>query len=158
MQSLDTHHALFFSQDVNASKIFSEEAAQIYERAISGPLRKNQLLYFAYADFEESRLRYPEVHKIYQRYIEMEDIDPTLVSSFPFWINSCFYFFHVINVVLLFTFHPTLRFSKIYAHFFSFSMLLVWLSFVSCNYSWNSTSFLHLTVTFMVQVLLNDDV
>ncbi|KAK3887799.1 hypothetical protein Pmani_024674 [Petrolisthes manimaculis] len=64
--------------DVNASKIFSEEAAQIYERAISGPLRKNQLLYFAYADFEESRLRYPEVHKIYQRYIEMEDIDPTL--------------------------------------------------------------------------------
>ncbi|XP_047476364.1 protein suppressor of forked-like isoform X2 [Penaeus chinensis] len=64
--------------DVNASKIFSEEAAQIYERAISGPLRRNQLLYFAYADFEESRLRYQEVHKIYQRYIEMEDIDPTL--------------------------------------------------------------------------------
>ncbi|RXG61970.1 Cleavage stimulation factor subunit 3, partial [Armadillidium vulgare] len=64
--------------DVSAAKIFSEEAAQIYERAISGPLRKNQLLHFAYADFEESRLRYQEVHKIYQRYIEMEDIDPTL--------------------------------------------------------------------------------
>ena len=84
--SLVTQHELLLTnpallpQDVNASKIFSEEAAQIYERAISGPLRKNQLLYFAYADFEESRLRYPEVHKIYQRYIEMEDIDPTLVS------------------------------------------------------------------------------
>lgn len=81
------HVNITFSQDVNASKIFSEEAAQIYERAISGPLRKNQLLYFAYADFEESRLRYPEVHKIYQRYIEMEDIDPTLVSIFPWYIN-----------------------------------------------------------------------
>ncbi|KAF2368245.1 Suppressor of forked [Trinorchestia longiramus] len=64
--------------DVNASKIFSEEAGQIYERAISGPLRKNQLLYFAYADFEESRLHYQEVHKIYQRYINMPDVDPTL--------------------------------------------------------------------------------
>jgi len=64
--------------DVNASKKFSEEAQQIYERAISGPLRKNQLLFFAYADFEESRLHYAEVHKIYQRYINMPDVDPTL--------------------------------------------------------------------------------
>lgn len=64
--------------DVNASKIFSEEAGQIYERAISGALRKNQLLFFAYADFEESRLHYQEVHKIYQRYINMPDVDPTL--------------------------------------------------------------------------------
>ena len=74
-------------QDVNASKIFSEEAQQIYERAISGPLRKNQLLYFAYADFEESRLHYQEVHKIYLRYIEMDDVDPTLVGDgiFRWW-------------------------------------------------------------------------
>lgn len=85
---------------MNASKIFSEEAAQIYERAISGPLRKNQLLYFAYADFEESRLRYQEVHKIYQRYIEMEDIDPTLVSSAEsfvvekVWVKLCDFTVH----------------------------------------------------------------
>ena len=52
---------------------------QIYDRAIAGPLRKNQLLFFAYVDFEEARLQYQEVHKIYQRYIEIEDIDPTMV-------------------------------------------------------------------------------
>ena len=69
-----------YFQDVKASKNFSEEAAQMYERAISGPLMKNQLLYFAFADFEESRLKYSEVHKIYQRYIDIKDIDPTLVS------------------------------------------------------------------------------
>ena len=63
---------------MKASKTFSDEAAQMYERAISGPLMKNQLLYFAYADFEESRLKYQEVHKVYQRYIAIEDIDPTL--------------------------------------------------------------------------------
>lgn len=80
-------------QDVNASKIFSEEAAQIYERAISGPLRKNQLLFFAYADFEESRLRYQEVHKIYQRYIEMEDVDPTLVGPLFTYLSFKLQFF-----------------------------------------------------------------
>jgi len=38
------------------------------------------LLYFAYADFEEGRLKYDKVHQIYDRFLEIEDIDPTLVS------------------------------------------------------------------------------
>ncbi|KAL3271951.1 hypothetical protein HHI36_022421 [Cryptolaemus montrouzieri] len=64
--------------DVNASKLFSEEAANIFERATSTLLSKNQLLYFAYADYEEGRLKYDKVHQIYSKYLEIKDIDPTL--------------------------------------------------------------------------------
>ncbi|XP_030747492.1 protein suppressor of forked [Sitophilus oryzae] len=64
--------------DVNASKHFSEEAANVFERATSTLLNKNMLLYFAYADYEEGRLKYEKVHQIYTKYLEIEDIDPTL--------------------------------------------------------------------------------
>lgn len=64
--------------DVNASKLFSEEAANMFERATSTLLAKNMLLYFAYADYEEGRLKYEKVHQIYQKYLEIKDIDPTL--------------------------------------------------------------------------------
>ncbi|XP_018329135.1 protein suppressor of forked isoform X2 [Agrilus planipennis] len=64
--------------DVNASKLFSEEAANMFERATSSLLSKNMLLYFAYADYEEGRLKYDKVHQIYQKYLEIKDIDPTL--------------------------------------------------------------------------------
>ncbi|KAK9876432.1 hypothetical protein WA026_012745 [Henosepilachna vigintioctopunctata] len=64
--------------DVNASKLFSEEAANIFERATSTLLSKNQLLYFAYADYEEGRLKYDKVHQIYLKYLDIKDIDPTL--------------------------------------------------------------------------------
>ncbi|KAF4513873.1 UNVERIFIED_CONTAM: hypothetical protein B566_EDAN017209 [Ephemera danica] len=64
--------------DVNASKLFSDEAGSIYERAISGVLQRNMLLYFAYADFEEGRMKYEKVHQIYTRLLEIPDIDPSL--------------------------------------------------------------------------------
>ncbi|KAG5881074.1 hypothetical protein JTB14_020404 [Gonioctena quinquepunctata] len=64
--------------DVNASKLFSEEAANMFERATSTLLSKNMLLYFAYADYEEGRLKYEKVHQIYTKYLEIKDIDPTL--------------------------------------------------------------------------------
>lgn len=64
--------------DVNASKLFSEEAANMFERATSTLLSKNMLLYFAYADYEEGRLKYEKVHQIYSKYLEINDIDPTL--------------------------------------------------------------------------------
>ncbi|KAJ8921154.1 hypothetical protein NQ315_013626 [Exocentrus adspersus] len=64
--------------DVNASKLFSEEAANMFERATSSLLSKNMLLYFAYADYEEGRLKYEKVHQIYNKYLEIKDIDPTL--------------------------------------------------------------------------------
>lgn len=64
--------------DVNASKLFSEEAANMFERATSTLLNKNMLLYFAYADYEEGRLKYEKVHQIYNKYLEITDVDPTL--------------------------------------------------------------------------------
>ncbi|KAH8031565.1 hypothetical protein HPB51_019186 [Rhipicephalus microplus] len=64
--------------DLNAGKLFSDEAAAIYERATTTLLRKNTLLYFAYADFEESRMKHEKVHQVYNKFIEIPDIDPTL--------------------------------------------------------------------------------
>jgi cleavage stimulation factor subunit 3 len=66
---------------VNAAKLFSDEAAAVYERATASLLKKNMLLYFAYADFEEGRLKYEKVHQIYSRFLDITDIDPTLVST-----------------------------------------------------------------------------
>lgn len=59
--------------------MFSEEAANMFERATSTLLSKNMLLYFAYADYEEGRVKYDRVHQIYQKYLDIQDIDPTLV-------------------------------------------------------------------------------
>ncbi|XP_073965256.1 cleavage stimulation factor subunit su(f) [Choristoneura fumiferana] len=64
--------------DSNAARLFSDEAAAVYERATSGPLKRSTLLHFAHADYEESRLHYNKVHQVYTRYLDMEDIDPTL--------------------------------------------------------------------------------
>ena len=78
--------------DVNAAKTLSDDAAAMFERAINGLLSKNMLLYFAYADFEEGRVKYDRVHQIYQKYLDIPDIDPTLVRnnfSDPFFKNHC---------------------------------------------------------------------
>lgn len=39
--------------DQNVGKLFADEAAAIYERAITSLMKSNMLIYFAYADFEE---------------------------------------------------------------------------------------------------------
>uniref|UniRef100_A0A673MIK8 Cleavage stimulation factor subunit 3 n=1 Tax=Sinocyclocheilus rhinocerous TaxID=307959 RepID=A0A673MIK8_9TELE len=65
--------------DMNNAKLFSDEAANIYERAIGSLLKKNMLLYFSFADYEESRMKHEKVHSIYNRFLAIEDIDPTLV-------------------------------------------------------------------------------
>ncbi|XP_057688471.1 cleavage stimulation factor subunit 3 [Corythoichthys intestinalis] len=65
--------------DINNSKLFSDEAANIYERAIGTLLKKNMLLYFSFADYEESRMKHEKVHNIYNKLLAIEDIDPTLV-------------------------------------------------------------------------------
>ncbi|XP_041351773.1 cleavage stimulation factor subunit 3-like [Gigantopelta aegis] len=64
--------------DANAGKLFADEAAAIYERAISSLMKQNMLLYFAYADFEESRMKYEKVHNIYKKLLDIPDVDPTL--------------------------------------------------------------------------------
>ncbi|KAK7107878.1 cleavage stimulation factor subunit 3-like [Littorina saxatilis] len=64
--------------DQNAGKLFADEAAAIYERSTTSLMKSNMLLYFAYADFEETRMKYEKVHEIYKRLVEREDVDPTL--------------------------------------------------------------------------------
>jgi len=63
---------------VNTADSFLEQTSQFYERALSGVLSQSMLLYFSYADFEELNMKFEKVHKIYQRCIDVKDIDPTL--------------------------------------------------------------------------------
>lgn len=55
----------FLFQDLAAGKMFSEEAAQIYDRATTTFLKTNMLLHFAYSDFEEVTLITFMCHFIY---------------------------------------------------------------------------------------------
>lgn len=57
---------LLLSQDMNNSKLFSDEAANIYERAIGTLLKKNMLLYFAFADYEEVSIQLLNHQKLQQ--------------------------------------------------------------------------------------------
>lgn len=42
-------------------------------------MKDSQLLYFAYADFEEERRNYERVKTVYDRLLKREHVDPTLV-------------------------------------------------------------------------------
>ena len=65
----------------------------MFERAVSGVMKKCALLYFTYADFEEQNMKFEKVparnqileiysglkvHKIYMDFLAVESIDPTL--------------------------------------------------------------------------------
>jgi cleavage stimulation factor subunit 3 len=63
--------------DLPASKVWSDEASSLYERAIAA-VPTCPLLYFAYADFEETRMKHDKVHGIYTKLLEVKEIDPTL--------------------------------------------------------------------------------
>lgn len=70
---------------MTAARAFGDEAANILERAISGVLSRNALLYFAYADFEEGRMKYDKVHQMYNKFLSIPDVDPTLVSYHSYY-------------------------------------------------------------------------
>ena len=59
--------------------MFLDQASALYERATTGVLSRSMLMHFAYADFEEQNSRREKVHQIYKKYLDMEDVDPTLV-------------------------------------------------------------------------------
>lgn len=63
----------------DVSKKYQEDAAAVYERATTTLLKENILLHFAYADFEESRNKKDKVLMIYNKILEAQSIDPTLV-------------------------------------------------------------------------------
>lgn len=64
--------------DIDTSKQLLDQASTLYDRAISSVLQKSMLLHFAFADFEEQQMKKDTVHQIYLKYLEIEDIDPTL--------------------------------------------------------------------------------
>jgi len=64
--------------DTAAGKLFADEAASIHERAINSLMKKNMLIYFAYADFEEGRMKHDKVHQVYKKLIAVEEVNPTL--------------------------------------------------------------------------------
>ncbi|CAB3404733.1 unnamed protein product [Caenorhabditis bovis] len=64
--------------DVKLSQTFKQEAIQLYERGITGLMKESLLLYFAYADFEEERMKFDNVKKIYDRLLTIEHMNPTL--------------------------------------------------------------------------------
>lgn len=85
--------------------MFADEAANILERAINGVLSRNSLLYYAYADFEEGRMKYEKVHQLYNKFIAIPDIDPTLVSSCKYfdtfyYLSLCFPIHIFIEIIL----------------------------------------------------------
>ncbi|EDO40717.1 predicted protein [Nematostella vectensis] len=73
-----TSRALAEKGDTQGSKVLGDEAANLYEKAISGLMHNNLLVYFAYADFEEGRMRFQQAKEIYEKYIALENVDPTL--------------------------------------------------------------------------------
>ncbi|KAJ1361978.1 hypothetical protein KIN20_021376, partial [Parelaphostrongylus tenuis] len=64
--------------DVKLAQQMTAEAMQLFDRAISGLMKHSQLLYFAYADFEEERMKFDNVKKIYDNLLAIDHIDPTL--------------------------------------------------------------------------------
>lgn len=64
--------------DTNSGKILADEAAAMYERAISNLMKDNMLIHFAYADFEEGRMKFDKVHSIYEKLLESKELDQTL--------------------------------------------------------------------------------
>lgn len=64
--------------DVDSSKLFLDQASQLFERAVTGVMKKCSLLYFTYADFEEQNMKFEKVHKIYQDFLAVQAADPTL--------------------------------------------------------------------------------
>lgn len=57
-------------------------------------MKDSQLLYFAYADFEEERRNYENVRKIYDRLLSRDSNDPSLVGTICFFVffNVKFFF------------------------------------------------------------------
>uniref|UniRef100_A0A8L7T3U5 Suppressor of forked protein, putative n=2 Tax=Onchocercidae TaxID=6296 RepID=A0A8L7T3U5_BRUMA len=64
--------------DVKLAATMNTDIIQLFERAIGGLLKESQLLFFAYADYEEERMKFDNVKKIYDRLLAIETADPTL--------------------------------------------------------------------------------
>jgi hypothetical protein len=46
-------------------------------------MKDSPILYFSYADFEEERRNFDKAKAVYNRLLEREDVNPTLVICIP---------------------------------------------------------------------------
>jgi len=75
----ETSKLLQKNGDTLNSKKLLDQCSSVYERAVTSQMmRENQLLQFAYADFEESRGRTEKCHEIYRNLLKIKDQDHTL--------------------------------------------------------------------------------
>ncbi|CAK5012823.1 unnamed protein product [Meloidogyne enterolobii] len=82
------YEAAFFQQqaaqrlaekgDVKLSTAMYNDIIHLYEKAVSGLMKSNQMLHFAYADFEEERRKYDNAKKIYDRLLSQQSVEPSL--------------------------------------------------------------------------------
>lgn len=73
-----TSQELIESGDMNGGKKMGDEASELYRRATNVLMKKNPLIHFAYANFEEARGRFEKAHQIYQKLTDIRELDPTL--------------------------------------------------------------------------------
>lgn len=62
-------------QDAKAGVSLSREASKMFDRAVQGPMCRSLLLYFTYADFEESMKNYDAARSIYMRLLDVPGKD-----------------------------------------------------------------------------------
>jgi hypothetical protein len=64
-------------------------------------MKSNQMLHFAYADFEEERRKYENAKKIYDRLLSQQNVDPSLVIIifFIYFFNVIFLDLHSVNEI-----------------------------------------------------------
>ena len=73
-----TSQELIESGDMNSGKKMADDASELYRRATNVLMKKNPLIHFAYANFEEGRGRFEKTHQIYQKLTDIRELDPTL--------------------------------------------------------------------------------
>jgi len=69
----------------------------LYEKAVSGLMKSNQMLHFAYADFEEERRKYDNAKKIYDRLLSQQSVDPSLVNIIFLIFQKISFLRHIFN-------------------------------------------------------------
>ena len=89
-------HELKERGDIKVAETIEQETSKLYNRATSGLMKDTPLIHFAHADFEEAKQNYDLAKSIYDKLINFENSDPTLVSycNMLYKLNN-FYFFRL---------------------------------------------------------------
>ncbi|CAG0914044.1 unnamed protein product [Notodromas monacha] len=64
--------------DEAVSEVYTEEVIAFYNRGVKGPMRRQPLLHFCLSDFYERRGEIAKAASIYEEFVGLPDVDPTL--------------------------------------------------------------------------------